>query len=123
MTGAKNVDRTRESVVERYLVREIQKLGGVCEKFTSPAKRGAPDRVAIIQGRVIFIEVKTQTGVVSKLQRLYHTNLTNAGAQVCTVYGKTGVDLFIKWLINELPPVSTAEPDVVALTFKGRVNG
>ena len=39
--------KIRESDVEAYLVAEVEKRGGVAEKFSSPAKRSVPDRIVM----------------------------------------------------------------------------
>jgi hypothetical protein len=35
----------REKVIENYLCEEAKKIGGLCYKFTSPGRRGVPDRI------------------------------------------------------------------------------
>lgn len=49
----------RESVIERYLVLTVRKLGGECLKFVSPGRRHVNDRLVLLPGgRVYFIELK-----------------------------------------------------------------
>ena len=87
----------RENKVEKYLDKEVTKLGGLTRKWVSPGRDGVPDRIVIIRGDVWFIEVKTQDGKLSVRQEREHTSLKEAGAQVHTVYGEPGVDEFIGW--------------------------
>lgn len=48
-----------EKDIERHFVNHVKKLGGRCEKFTSPARRSVPDRlVTLPEGRIIFVELK-----------------------------------------------------------------
>ena len=49
----------RESVVERRLVTEVKKRGGLAPKFVSPGLDGVPDRLLLFPGgRMAFVEVK-----------------------------------------------------------------
>lgn len=48
-----------ESKIEKALCNKVAQLGGLCEKFTSPAKRSVPDRIVTLpDGRIIFVELK-----------------------------------------------------------------
>ena len=59
-----------EKCIEKHLVKGVKKLGGLCYKFVSPGTQGVPDRIIITaQGRIIFAELKTDKGVVSKIQQ------------------------------------------------------
>jgi Holliday junction resolvase len=51
--------KLREDVIERHLVNEVKKAGGIAYKFVSPGRNGVPDRVcAFPNGRVVFVECK-----------------------------------------------------------------
>lgn len=84
----------RENKVEDYLDKRITDLGGLTRKWVSPGRDGVPDRIAIID-RVIFVEVKTDDGVLEPWQSREHARLRVAGATVTAVYGVRGVDEFI----------------------------
>ena len=48
-----------EKNIENALIRKVKQLGGMCEKFTSPAKRSVPDRIVTLPGgKIIFVELK-----------------------------------------------------------------
>ncbi|KLU15566.1 MULTISPECIES: VRR-NUC domain-containing protein [Xenorhabdus] len=52
--------KIREDVIERHLVNEVKKAGGIAYKFVSPGRRGVPDRIVILpNGRVVFVECKS----------------------------------------------------------------
>lgn len=77
-----------ESQVERHLVEGVKKLGGMCIKFTSPGTPGVPDRLIITStGRIIFAELKTETGRLAKIQRYVIGEMQKRGADVRVVKG------------------------------------
>lgn len=44
--------------------------------------RGTPDRLAVVKGRAIFIEVKTKGGKITTAQANAHADIVNAGGVV-----------------------------------------
>lgn len=48
-----------EKAVERKLVTEVKKRGGLCPKFVSPGLVGVPDRLVLFKGGLLaFVELK-----------------------------------------------------------------
>lgn len=88
--------RNRESKVEQYLDQEIRKLGGITRKWVSPGRVGVPDRIVILRGIVIFVEVKTSDGKLSDRQIREMIELESYEMKVKTVYGIAGVDDLIE---------------------------
>lgn len=43
---------------ERYVKGQVEKMGGLFYKFTSPGVRGVPDRAVIYDKQVVFVEFK-----------------------------------------------------------------
>tara|TARA_R110002074_G_scaffold195878_7_gene362469 strand:- start:3186 stop:3470 length:285 start_codon:yes stop_codon:yes gene_type:complete len=82
----------RENKVEKYLNKKVEELGGITRKWVSPGRDGVPDRIVIIRGNVIFVEVKTSDGKLSTAQKREHERLESSGTIVYTVYGEEGVD-------------------------------
>ena len=77
-----------EKTVERRLVEGVRRLGGLCYKFTSPGTQGVPDRLIITaQGRIIFAELKTDRGVLSKIQNYTISQMLLRHADVRVLYG------------------------------------
>ena len=77
-----------ESRIERRLVDGVKKLGGMCLKFVSPGTPGVPDRLIIAPtGRIIFAELKTETGRLAKIQRYTIGEMQKRGADVRVVKG------------------------------------
>ena len=58
-----------EKCVERKLVKEVKKIGGLCLKFVSPSMDGVPDRIVLLPGgRTTFVETKTTGKKMRPLQ-------------------------------------------------------
>lgn len=78
----------KESQIERRLVEGVKKLGGMCLKFTSPGTLGVPDRIIITaKGKVMFVELKAETGRLTKIQRYVIGEMQKRGADVRVVKG------------------------------------
>ena len=85
-----------EKEVEKFLVREVKKIGGVSFKFISPGNAGVPDRIVILpSGRVVFAELKTDMGKLTKLQEVQIKKISDLGADVRVLRGIEGVKEFI----------------------------
>ena len=87
----------KESTIEARLVREIRKRGGLCYKFVSPGNPGVPDRIAILPGgRTVYIELKTEIGRLSKVQRWQREEIQKRGADVRVLKGMDQVLKFLR---------------------------
>ncbi len=70
---------------------------GLCYKFVSPGNPGVPDRIVLTpDGRIYFIELKTETGKLSNLQRAQITRLKDLGQDVRVLYGLEDVKEFLE---------------------------
>lgn len=49
----------KEQQLETHLCWAIRRIGGICWKFTSPGLTGVPDRICMMDGKCVFVEVKT----------------------------------------------------------------
>ena len=77
-----------EKTIERHLVNGVKKLGGLCYRFTSPSTQGVPDRIIITaQGRIIFAELKTDKGMLSKIQQYTINQMLLRHVDVRVLYG------------------------------------
>lgn len=87
----------RESAIEALLVRSVHQAGGKCYKWVSPGNSGVPDRIVILpDSRVIFVELKTETGRTSALQDWQIGTLRGLGHAVRVLHGRHEVELFIQ---------------------------
>lgn len=87
-----------EKDIEKILVREIKTAGGLAYKFISPGNDGVPDRIVILpDGRVAFVELKTDHGKLTALQQMQIDRIRARGAYACVVRGLTGLVWFFEW--------------------------
>ena len=60
----------REKTIENYLINQVKERGGFARKYTSPGRKGVPDRILFLpKNLVIFIEVKKPGGKLSGSQK------------------------------------------------------
>jgi len=86
-----------ERQVEQHLVAGVKKNGGMCIKFTSPGLPGVPDRIVLTNdGRVYFVELKTEIGRLAKIQRWVIEEMRSRGHDVRVLKGKAAVQEFLK---------------------------
>lgn len=98
-----------EKEIEKFLIKEIKKLGGLCYKWVSPGSAGVPDRIVLLPNRpVMFVELKTDKGKLSRLQEVQIKKLRTINDQVYILYGLKDVKEFIKWNSNRTDTNSTA---------------
>lgn len=113
------MDSMLEKSVEGYLCREVKKLGGTAEKFTSPGRRSVPDRLVLMPSRIadtggehpwgesidmpipaqcIFVELKAPGKKATPAQRRDHGRRRAMGFRVEVLDSKEAVDEFIRSL-------------------------
>ena len=85
-----------EKDLEKYLVKQVKKLYGLCFKFVSPGNAGVPDRIVIKDGKLIFIELKAPEKGVRALQRLQIDRLLKHEQVVYVADSKEKIDLILK---------------------------
>ena len=91
----------RESQIEARLARMVRERGGLCYKFISPSNPGVPDRIIITpDGRTVYIELKTETGRLQRIQEWQISEMRKRGADVRVAKGLKAV----KALVAELFP-------------------
>ncbi|WP_127580168.1 VRR-NUC domain-containing protein [Paenibacillus koleovorans] len=86
----------RESTLERRLVREVKRIGGVAPKWTSPGNGGVPDRLVILpNGRTVFVEMKAPGKSLTPLQERWAQILRGLGHRVYKLDSIESIDKFI----------------------------
>ena len=79
----------RESLIERKLVTEVKKRGGLAVKFVSPGLDGVPDRLVLFPGgKLAFVELKAAGKTMRPLQEKRARQLTALGFRVYCVDNK-----------------------------------
>ena len=89
-----------ESKIEKYLTRRITAAGGICWKWPATARAGVPDRIVVIDGQVIFVELKAPGGRVSRLQQHTHEQMREAGARVEVLWSKKDIEIFLQNILT-----------------------
>jgi hypothetical protein len=85
-----------ESVIEKRLKKEIEKIGGKALKFVSPGMSGVPDRIVLLpQGKIVFVELKAPGKKRRKLQEYRAKKLQTLGFRVECIDSIEGVQEFI----------------------------
>ena len=87
----------RERDIEKILEENVKKLGGRAYKWISPGNSGVPDRIVVFQGRPpIFVELKTDTGRLTPLQKVQIGRLQELGQDVRVLAGREMVLQFLR---------------------------
>ena len=85
-----------EREVEKKLVDGVRRMGGRAYKFVSPGNDGVPDRIVVLPDTApMFVELKTESGKLSSLQKVQITRLEKLGQTVVVLYGAKDVENFL----------------------------
>lgn len=78
-----------ERDVEKAFVKRVKALGGMAEKFTSPARRSVPDRIVTMpDGQIIFVELKAPGKKPTEAQERDHAKRRAMGCDVRVIDNK-----------------------------------
>lgn len=89
----------RENEIEKILREETKKLGGRAYKWVSPGNAGVPDRIVVFPGRPpIFVELKSDKGTLTALQKAQIERLKALGQDARVVKGLEGLAQFFEGL-------------------------
>lgn len=87
----------REKDIEKILVTEVRKLGGRAYKWVSPGNDGVPDRIVVFPGKPpVFVELKSESGQLSALQKVQLRRLLELGQAVFVIKGIDGLSEFFQ---------------------------
>ena len=87
-----------EKDIESYGVRKMKQADILFYKFVSPSRNGVPDRIAMANGRVVFVELKRPGGKPRGQQIKVHETMRAHGMDVRVIDSKEGIDALIKEL-------------------------
>ncbi|MFC5468430.1 VRR-NUC domain-containing protein [Cohnella suwonensis] len=86
----------RESQLERRLVREVERIGGIAPKWVSPGNNGVPDRIVILPGgRTLYVEMKAPGKQLEPLQAHWARKLLGMGHRHYKIDSDEDIDRFI----------------------------
>lgn len=89
---------TKESNIERLLVKEVKALGGKAVKMIPTYEAGIPDRLVLFKGHAIFVELKREGKNPRALQSLFMKELNGMGFQTEVIDSKEKVKEFLNYL-------------------------
>lgn len=98
LLNLERVESLKEKDIEKRLVNGVKSLGGRCYKWVSPGNSGVPDRIVLLDGEAIFVELKRAGGIVSPIQERQIQRIAKTGNRVEVIFGKSGVDNFLRRL-------------------------
>ena len=91
----------RESSIENRFVKECKKRGAWPLKMIAAGTAGMPDRMVLMEGRVVFAELKRPGQLPRALQLKRHEQLAGYGFKVWVIDGKETIEEFIKEELTE----------------------
>ena len=90
-----------ESKIEARLKREVESLGGLAFKFTSPGMVGVPDRLVLLpKGKIYFIELKASEKKLRPLQLKRKEQPESLGFKVYVIDSYEKIDLFLQEVVD-----------------------
>lgn len=88
-----------EIKVEEYLIKKVKELGGHVRKVQWIGRRGAPDRMVMLNGRTVFVELKKPKKTAEEHQAREHDRMRNhGGLHVEVVDTLQRVDALLAWM-------------------------
>lgn len=92
-----------EAKIEQYLCDQVKAHGGHAYKLNSVSHRGLPDRMCLFpHGVCVFVECKTSTGKLSKLQEITISKWRAWKHAATVVSSKDGVDALMSDILQVL---------------------
>lgn len=82
MNEQKSKLHSSEKYIEQKLKKAVEEAGGLCIKLQSGTFSSLPDRMLLLNGYTIFVEVKTTGKKPTKLQTHTHDQLRAQGFMV-----------------------------------------
>lgn len=89
----------REKDIEKWMRDQVGMIGGKFYKWVSPGNDGVPDRILILPGgRIIFVELKAETGRLSVVQSYVLGKLMRLGCETAVICGMKEAKKFLEHL-------------------------
>ena len=92
-----------ESQLERKFYDKVKRLGGLPLKFVSPGRAGVPDRIVLMpEGKIYFVEMKSEVGQTSAIQKYIFSKFTKLGFKVNIIHNEKTLEKFLSEITNEI---------------------
>lgn len=88
----------QERRIENHLSSSIKKIGGYAMKIISPGMAGVPDRLVLINGMAVFVELKAPGCKPTERQLAIHRYLKRLGFPVRVIDSVHKVDCLVREL-------------------------
>ncbi len=95
----------RETVIEKYLVEQVERRGGETRKLKWIGRRSAQDRLVFLNQKIAFIEVKRHGKKPTRTQERERQRLEKLGALATWVNCHEHVDRVIEFLMDDIDPL------------------
>ena len=99
---------TPEGRIQSHLMKLVKAVGGFCRKLAWEGRAGAPDLIIIINGKIVFVEVKRPGGKPKPHQVREHERMAKRGADVRVIDNIHDADLLVADLVASSYSVSVA---------------
>ena len=96
----------RESPIERYFVKLVEKHKGKAYKWVSPGNKGVPDRLVFLCGMTFLVELKATNGRLSAIQKVQHKKLTALGFTPVVISSTQQAKLWVELQVSILKRMS-----------------
>lgn len=98
-----------ETLLTKKIVSALEGFGCMCIKFHASGYTiaGVPDLIVMRGGVVVWLEIKTPTGSLSKIQEKRHLQMRRYGAKIATVRTPEEALEFV----SDHCPKNSSEPD------------
>ena len=88
-----------EKQIEKFLVKRVVESNGITFKWISTVA-GVPDRIVLLNSKVLFVELKTETGKLSGRQILVFDQIGEQGFPVYILRSYEDIEEFIREAIK-----------------------
>jgi hypothetical protein len=86
----------KESLIEKKLVRAVERAGGLALKFKPDNMAGMPDRLVLLpNGRCVWVELKAPGKKLRALQQKRKRDLESIGQRVYVIDSVVKIEVFI----------------------------
>ena len=114
----------REKEIERKLVVEVKKRGGIAPKWVSPGMAGVPDRLVLLpKGKIAFVELKAPGEEPRELQVSRHKFLRKLGFKVFVIDRKESIEKMLEEIEGNRCPEKKVEKMLDEIDGKKKEGG